>query len=341
MTNQVDYARPRPKRRGRRAVLIIVSVVAVVVVGALVASMWYLNSLGSAYEDNAQTFEESFPEEEVRPVRAEEDESINILLLGSDDNGGSGATEELARVPQGGRSDTMMLVHVPSDRQSVQIMSIPRDLWVEVPGHGSHKINAALSLGGIPLTVSTIESLFDARIDHVAAVDMLGFTGLVDALGGVTVYSGYDQAFTTAEGFTFHPGEQEMNSEEALSFVRHRMSFPDGDLQRVRNQQAFIRAVLDETLDPGNLSSPGRIQEMVETFSPHLIVDDTLDAGTAAALRWNVRGAAGNVDMFTVPTGGSGYSQDGQWIFYQDEQAMADIADAIADSTLDEYAAYR
>lgn len=341
MTYEVDYDKPRSKRRGRRAVLIIVSVVAVLVVGALVASMWYLNSLSRAYEDNAQTFEESFPEEEGRPVKAEEDESINILLLGSDENGGSGETEELARVPQGGRSDTMMLVHVPSDRDSVQVMSIPRDLWVEVPGHGSHKINAALTLGGIPLTVETFESLLDIHIDHVAAVDMLGFSGLVDALGEVTVNSTYDEPFTTGDGFTFEPGEQAMTSEEALSFVRHRKSFPEGDLQRVRNQQAFMEAVIDQTLTPANLGSPGRVRDMVETFSPHLVVDETLDSGTVASLGWSMRGAARDVDMFTVPTGGSGYSDDGQWIFYQDEEAMAEIAEAIADSTLDEYAASR
>ncbi|EXF25297.1 LytR family regulatory protein [Nesterenkonia sp. AN1] len=341
MTYEVDYDKPRRKRRGRRAALIIVSVVAVVVVGALVAGMVYLNSLSSAYEDNAQTFEQSFPEEEGRPVKAEDDESINILLLGSDENGGSGETEELSRVPQGGRSDTMMLMHIPSDRESVQIMSVPRDLWVEVPGHGEHKINAALSLGGLPSTIDTFESLFDVRIDHVAAVDMLGFTGLVDALGGVTVNSGYDQPFTTGQGFTFQPGEQEMNSEEALSFVRHRQSFPDGDLQRVRNQQAFIQAVIDQTVTPENLSNPGRVRDLVETFSPHLIVDDTLSSGTVASLGWNLRGAVNNVEFFTVPTGESSYSDDGQWIFYQDQQAMEDIADAIADSTLDDYAASR
>ncbi|GAA1147679.1 LCP family protein [Nesterenkonia lutea] len=342
MTYQVGYDEPKPtKRKGRRAALIIVSVIAVLVVGALVAAMMYLNSLSSAYEENAQVFEESFPEEEGRPVKAEDDESINILLLGSDANGGSGESENLPDVPQGGRSDTMMFVHIPEDRDSVQIMSIPRDLWVEVPGQGQHKINAALSLGGLPLTISTIESLFDARIDHVAAVDMLGFTGLVDALGGVTVNSSYEESFTTGEGFTFQPGEQTMNSEEALSFVRHRKSFPDGDLQRVKNQQAFIRAVIDETLTPGNLSNPGRVQDMVETFSPHLIVDDTLDSSTVASLGWNMRGAANSVDMFTVPTDGNGYSADGQWIFYQDEAAMAEISSAIDDSTLDDYAASR
>lgn len=341
MTYEVDYDKPRPKRRGRRAALIIVSVVAVVVVGALVASMWYVNSLSNAYEDNAQTFEESFPEEEGRPVRAEDDDSINILLLGSDEHGGSGESEDLPRVPQGGRSDTMMIMHIPSDRDSVQIMSIPRDLWVEVPGHGQHKVNAALSLGGLPLTINTIETIFDARIDHVAAVDMLGFTGLVDELGGVTVNSSYSEPFTTAEGFTFQPGEQEMTSEEALSFVRHRQSFPDGDLQRVRNQQAFIQAVIDQTVTPSNLSNPGRVRDMVATFSPHVIVDDSLSSGTVASLGWSLRSAVDNVDMFTVPTGESSYSDDGQWIFYQDEQAMEEISAALSDSTLEEYATSR
>lgn len=339
MAYDVEQTRPRSRRRGRKAVWIVLISVAVLVIGSLAAALLYLNSLGNTYDDSVTTFEdETFPDESTRPTKDEDDDSVNILLLGSDEHGGSGETEELPDVPQGGRSDTMMLVHIPGNRESVQVMSIPRDLWVEVPGEGEHKVNAALSLGGLPKTVETVENLFDARIDHIASVDMMGFIGLVDALDGVTVDSEYPESFTTGDDFTFEPGEQEMNSEEALSFVRHRASFPDGDLQRVRNQQAFIRGVLQDTLSPSNLANPGRMQDMVSTFSPYLVVDETLDSGTVASLGWELRGGLDNIQMFTVPTGGDGYSDDGQWIFYQDEEQMAEITEAMDTDTLQEYA---
>lgn len=337
----VEESRRRRKKRSRLTIGIVLGSLVLLVAGALVASLMYLNSLSRSYEDNVQTFgdEETFPDEADRPEKAEDDESINILLIGSDDHGGSGESEDLPRVPQGGRSDTMMLVHIPGDRDSVQVMSIPRDLWVEVPDHGWHKVNAPLALGGISLTVQTLEGLFDVRIDHIASVDMLGFIGLVDALGGVEVNSSYPESFTTGEGYTFEPGSQHMDSEQALSFVRHRATFPDGDLQRVRNQQAFIRAVIQESLSPSNLTNPGQVRDMVETFAPHLVVDDTLDSTTVASLGWQMRGATRDIQLFTLPTGDSGRSADGQWIWNQDTQVISEISEALNDGTLQEYVA--
>src|SRR5699024_5579729 len=130
-----------------------------------------------AYNSNVTHFagaedspESVLPAEEERP---EETEATNILLLGTDAGGGSGEDEDLPRVPGGGRSDTMMLVHIPEDHDSVQVISIPRDLWVEVPGFGMHKVNAGLSLGGEEgplLARATVEELLDTRIDHIAAI---------------------------------------------------------------------------------------------------------------------------------------------------------------------------
>ncbi|WP_010525360.1 LCP family protein [Nesterenkonia sp. F] len=342
-------AAPRRRRRRRITAVVLISLL-VLVVGGLATAWYYLDSLSSSYEENVQTFEqqareqgegaetgETFPEESDRPAKDSDDESINILLLGSDDRAGTDLEQSTGQFP-GSRSDTMMLVHVPSDRSGVQVMSIPRDLWVDVPGeHGEAKINAPLALGGVSLTIQTIEGLFDVRVDHVASVDMEGFIGLVETLDGVEVDSTYPEAFTTTGGRTFRPGTQHMDADEALAFVRERKSFPDGDLQRARNQQSFIRAVVDESLQAGTLANPGRVRDMVETFTPYLTVDESLDASTVASLGWEIRGAADDITMFTLPTGPDGRSADGQWIWQQDEQAMAEISDALADDTLEEY----
>ncbi|GAB3843797.1 LCP family protein [Nesterenkonia populi] len=335
--------RARQKRNGR----IVLSVMALLVIGALVAAGAYLFSLSRAYSDNVNHFPPTAdgeqdtvsPPEEDRP-EPNDDGTINMLLLGSDDGGGSGADENLPRVPGGGRSDTMMFINIPADRSGVNVLSIPRDLWVEVPGgYGWHKVNAPLALAdpqGPWLTVATVEQLFDARIDHVMAIDLEGFTGLVEDLGGVTVNNPQDTPFEQY-GYTFTPGSHDMDAEQAEAFVRHRSSFAQGDLQRVQNQQALVRAVINEAASPSTLANPVRVHDMIGTFSSHLVVDEELGSGAAGELAFSMRGAAQNLSFGTLPNGGHGYSSDGQWIFHQDESAMTEIARHIDEGTLDEY----
>ncbi len=200
-------------------------------------------------------------------------------------------------------------------------------------------MNAPLALAdpeGPWLTVATFESLFDARIDHVMAIDLEGFTGLVEDLDGVTVNNPQDSPFEQY-GYTFAPGTQHMDAEQAEAFVRHRSSFAQGDLQRVENQQALVRAVVNEAASPRNLANPVRVHDMIGTFSSHLVVDEELGAGAAAELAFSMRGAAQNMNFGTVPNAYHGYSSDGQWIFHQDEAAMAEIARHIDEGTLGEY----
>lgn len=125
-----------------------------------------------------------------------------------------------------------MVAHVPEDRSSIQFMSIPRDSWVDIEGHGKAKINAALSYGGLPLAVSTVEGFIGVPINHVAMIDFEGFQLLTDSVGGVDVES--SQAFSSG-GHSFTEGTNHLDGEAALAFVRARKQFADGDLQRARN----------------------------------------------------------------------------------------------------------
>ena len=230
-----------------------------------------------------------------------------------------------------------MLLHIPEDGGEMYVMSIMRDTWVTIPGHGEAKINSALDVGGMPTMVSTIEENFDTRVDEVAMVDFAGFEGLTDALGGVTV--DVPVSFTSQDGHQFQEGPQEMNGEEALAFVRERYAFPDGDYQRVRNQRAYLEGLINELVSAGTLTNPVKLNEVVKQISPYLTVSDGITAGWIAQQAPKLVGmTSSDIHMFTVPNQGVGTSADGQSIIIADEAAMKEIGKSISDGTLDDYA---
>ena len=321
---RMDAVTPRTRKR-RWPWIVVLSLVGVLFAGAAVAGV-YLWNLSNAYNDSVTTLDdaEAFPDVSVRPAPVEEEHAgaRNILLLGSDTRGQVG--DDLDDI-RGQRSDTMMIVHIPADNQSVQVMSIMRDNWVPIPGRGHHKINAALALGGVPLTVQTIESIIDVRIDHVAIVDFEGFAGLTDALGGVTVDN--PKAFT-GRGKTFAQGPITLGGADALTYVRERYAFSDGDYQRVRNQQAYIKGLIGEILSRDTLTDPGKISNMVGAISPYLTVDAGLDVGTIADLGLRLRDLRpADIDFFTSPTLGTGMVGD-QSVVHPDWGALDDLARA-------------
>ncbi|WP_412161310.1 LCP family protein [Curtobacterium flaccumfaciens] len=316
---------PRRSIRRRRPFLVALiatlgSLVGVALVLAVVASV-FVGGLARSFDAGRETIADPFP----NGARPSASGGENILLIGSDARAQGGP--EGARPELGGRSDTLMLVHVPADRQHVYLMSIMRDSWVEVPGHGRAKINAAYSWGGVPLTVQTVEQLLDVRVDHVAEIDFAGFADMTDALGGVTVDS--PRAFS-ARGHDFTAGANRLDGAAALAFVRERHAFADADHTRVRNQQAFMRGVVDGLLSRGTVTNPGRIQDFVAATSDHLAVDAGLSSSRLVELGWSLRAArADDLVTFTVPTAGSGTSPDGQSVVTLNGLEVASLSQAL------------
>ncbi|MHA7171687.1 LCP family protein [Arthrobacter monumenti] len=306
---------------------------------AAVVAGGYLYNLANTFNNSTQKIESAFPEESTRPSKEGGNpgpEAINILIMGSDTRNNMGNLE--SSTPTGQRSDTMMLMHIPPDRDDIYVMSIMRDLWTEIPGQGMHKINAALSMGGIPLTVQTIEGMFDDRIDHVAVIDFAGFKALTNALGGVTVDVPYSFKSSGSMGEAFTAGPMTLDGESALKFVRERSAFSDGDYQRVANQQIFVKAVMSEFLNADTLTNPGKISDVVSKFAPFVSVDDGLDAGKVGNLAFSLRSVRSNdVHMFTLPTNGTGTSADGQSIVVKDEAAIEAISEAMDNGTLGQF----
>ncbi len=322
--------RPSQKHPVRVTILVMLSIV---LVGAVVAGVFVAN-LANSFNSKTQTIETAFPEESTRPDKpAEAKDAVNILLMGSDSRG-----EGDAGTMAGARSDTLMLMHIPGDRKNIQVMSIMRDTWVDIPGHGPSKINAAMSFGGVPLVVQTVEGLFDVPIDHVAIIDFEGFKALTNALDGVKIDNPEAFQSSGSQGEFFPAGPQVLDGESALKFVRERKAFSDGDYSRVQNQQLFIKAIMSKFLTAETLTNPVRINNVVSEMSPYLTLSDSLSAMEAGKLAFSLRDVrTSDVDFFTLPTQGVGTSADGQSIVLMDEEAVNAVSEALKTDTLHQY----
>ena len=256
----------------------------------------------------------------------------NILLLGSDTRSGS----EAAQV-SGSRADSIMLMHIPADGKGVYLVSIMRDTWVNIPGYGSAKINAALNYGGISLQVATVENLLGIKIDHVAEIEFEGFKALVNSVGGVDVQVPFN---FDINAWSFKQGMQHMDGGAALAFVRARYQFADGDYQRVRNQRAFLRGLYSTMKAKGALSSVGSFQSAVESIAGYMRVDSGLDAAQIAQIAAPVLTSGDTtMRMTTLPNAGPGWSYDGQSIVIVNQAANANLSYALQHDSMDQFMA--
>jgi len=306
-----------------RSLLIVASiVVAVSVVAALGADYWLRSHLGG----QVQHLPAAMPVGNRPPPAAQD--SMNILLMGSDKRADGSVA--------GQRSDTIMVVHVPADRDEVGIVSIPRDSWVQVPGHGPAKVNAAYAWGGPALAVETVENLTGVRMDHVAVIDWEGFKRLTDLLGGVevripnTVTDGYT-------GRTWEAGRQRMDGETALAYVRQRAGLPRGDLDRIERQQAFLRSLASDTLSTSTFTSPRLLYDVLDAVTANLSVDEGWSAAEMRNLAWSLRSVrAESIDFTVVPLTKLGTEQ-GQSVVYLDRPAGEELWQAVREDRLGEW----
>ncbi len=256
----------------------------------------------------------------------------NILLLGSDTRSGSEAA-----LVSGSRADSIMLMHIPADGKGVYLVSIMRDTWVNIPGYGSAKINAALNYGGISLQVATVENLLGIKIDHVAEIEFEGFKALVNSVNGVDVQVPFD---FDINAWSFKQGMQHMDGGAALAFVRARYPFADGDYQRVRNQRAFLRGLYSTMKSKGALENVGSFQSAVESIAGYMRVDSGLDAAQIAQIAAPVLTSGDTtMRMTTLPNAGPGWSYDGQSIVIVNQAANANLSYALQHDSMDQFMA--
>lgn len=191
------------------------------------------------------------------------------------------------------RSDTMMVVRVDPASTRAALLSVPRDLFVPIPGHGNGRINEAIQLGGPELLVETIQGYLGIPINHYAQVDFQGFARLVDAIDGVEIYFENPVRDDRSGLSVPEPGCITLDARNALGFVRSRAyqeyrdgrwrTDPTGDLGRIRRQQQFIIAALERSVDRG-LRNPVTLDELIDSTLDAVTIDDTLDGEDLLAL---------------------------------------------------------
>src|SRR5208282_933006 len=201
-------------------------------------------------------------------------------------------------------TDTLMVVHVPADHRYVRVVSLPRDSWVDIPGHGMNKINAALGLGGPQLMVQTVEQVTGLTINDYVEVNFLGFVKVIDALGGVNICLPY-AVDDPDSGLDISAGMHHVDGITALEFARDRHSFPTSDLARIQDQQQLISTALSEGISSGMLANPVRLEDFLSAASATVKVDQGFNV---VRLADEMRGlSADDVTFTTVPLSNLNY----------------------------------
>jgi LCP family protein required for cell wall assembly len=297
---RATQARP-PKNRmspGRRKRLTLTIVVALVLVVAMAATGVLV---GYRYADRLVG---KGKQRVANLIPAAAGAPVNILVVGSDSRNGL-SKRELGKIQttqvDGGRTDTIILVHISPRRKKAVMVSIPRDLRVTLNGQ-PNKINAAYSLGGPDLLVKTVQQATGLPIHHYVELDFAGFLKVVDALGGVRLCNRTNHTLDDDyANLHMPPGCRQMNGIQALAFVRARHI--DSDFGRIGRQQEFLRAVMDKVASGGNLVNLPKLVHIANIAADHVRTDDTLKTGEAIGLARRLRKLdPANVDMRIYPS---------------------------------------
>ena len=202
---------------------------------------------------------------------SEDSEAVNIILLGSESTG--------TATQSAGRSSTIMVLHADPALDFACLLSVPRDLYVDIPGHGKDRISAAYSLGGPQLTIQTVKGLLGLDIDRYVEVDFDAFGKIIDSLGGV--YVDVDRLYqgSQAHPIDLDPGYQLLKGTDALSFARYRFD-DNADSGRMIRQQRVLAAVREQAVGwdlPVKL--PGLVGGLLDATATNLTTNEILKLG--------------------------------------------------------------
>lgn len=238
-------------------------------------------------------------------------DSMNLVILGSDTRSADG---------KGGRSDTIILVHIDTANNFLSMLPIPRDLRVEIPGRGMNKINAAYAYGGAALLIRTIQSSLGIDLDHYVETDFHGFEAITDSLGGV--YMDVDRTYDDG-AIQLQPGYQLLDGQNALRFCRTRHD-RNYDFGRIQRQQRFLSAVREQAMGWNlTLKLPSLIDSTFDNVDTDLSANDILRLSW-----WGVHLDGSRMKMATLVVS-TGTINGGSYVLATDRQLAAAAKDFI------------
>ncbi len=229
----------------------------------VIAGFWLSSIWEQVYEAVAPGKGENiFPRDKEREPLPD---ILNVLVLGLDSR------------DQVCRADTIMLLTLNNKTGSINIISIPRDMRVNIPGYGLDKINHAYAFGEVALSQEVVEEFLDIHIDHYVTTDFDGFVNIVDALGGIELEVEKEMTYKGIDvDINLQPGYQLLDGEKALQYVRWRND-PEADLGRVKRQQKFLKTLLQEIIAYKNiLKFPRLLPELAENIKTDLELNQAI-----------------------------------------------------------------
>ncbi|OLZ50501.1 LytTR family transcriptional regulator [Amycolatopsis coloradensis] len=315
--------RPAPRRRSFRGPKIALGLVSLLVIGLTGYAWAAMDGLTFANVGIGA-------DEGDKPA----DGARDILLVGldsrTDAQGNPLSKEVLAQLRAGQadgelNTDSLIFVHIPNDGSKAVAISLPRDSYVDIPGgHGKHKINSAYARAmlderkkqqengvsdpkeidrkaneaGAKTLIKTVEQLTGSTIDNYAAINLLGFSEITQAIGGVDVCLN-DDVNDQFSGAKFTKGPHTISGVEALGFVRQRHGLPRGDLDRVVRQQVFMAGMARKVLSAGTLANPGKLNDLVTAIKKSVVLNQNWDIFGFAQQMKSLTG--GQLEFRTIP----------------------------------------
>ncbi|RLQ94903.1 LCP family glycopolymer transferase [Falsibacillus albus] len=269
----------------RKIILTVLSVVALVVFGGGVYAYYLFHSVKETATKMHEEVKLSTPHEapKITPEQNNEHiEPISILLLGVDE-----------RKNDVGRSDTMIVMTLNPEKKKMQMISIPRDTRTEIVGHGTvDKINHAYAFGGPSMSIDTVENFTGIKIDYFIRVNMEALSGLVDAVGGVTVHNNLDW---TESGYHYKKGELSLDGKHALAYARMRHDDPNGDFGRNERQRQIIMAIINKA---ASFSSVTKFDDILNVLGNNVKTNLTFD--NMMDIQKNYRDCRENLEQYEV-----------------------------------------
>ncbi|TYR72633.1 LytR family transcriptional regulator [Rossellomorea vietnamensis] len=241
-------------------------------------------------------------------VKFDDRQPFSVLLMGVDE-----------REDDAGRSDSMIVLTVNPDKESVKMLSIPRDTLTDIVGHGTEdKINHAYAFGGPEMAMDTVENLLDIPIDYFVQINMEGFKEIVDAVGGVTVQNDLNFSYG---GYDFPEGELTLSGNEALAYSRMRYEDPRGDFGRQQRQRQIIQGVIREG---ASVSSIWKFDNILDALGKNIKTNMTFDE--MSDIQKHYKEAARDISQIQIQNG-QGTRIDNIYYYIIPDEELSSIQD--------------